>query len=247
MKLLNASLRAATLIFIYSISTAGASEYDSDDRRCLPNFTGPDCSIPYENCSDGKHRCFNNARCVRNNRHPVTGEYSYKCDCSFAADVSSYAGHECEHSATVLCESNKRNRESSNVQHYCKNGGICGEYVYRAQIHSGCHCPVDFAGAHCQYLKVEFDSIEGEALIKSVGDNFYGRTPEQNDNNAMTGIVTCLILGSISIVMLALGKAFSLRKSGGVISLKNNITISNESYADGPRFEMKVTKSAEII
>lgn len=49
---------------------------------------------------------------MQNKRHPVTGEYSYKCDCSFAADVSTYARHECEHSAMVLCESNKRNRES---------------------------------------------------------------------------------------------------------------------------------------
>lgn len=62
--------------------------------------------------------------------------------------------------------------------------------------------PIDFAGAHCQYLKrlVDIRYMEGEALMPEVGANFYGFTATSKSSNSQHtgiyfGIAGCVILG----------------------------------------------------
>jgi len=77
----------------------------------------------------------------------------------------------------------------------------------KAQVHTGCHCPIDFAGAHCQYLKATIDeeSLVGEGLIEEVGENFFGFVPQKRDHSTATGIA----IGIGVSVLVAVGVAIS--------------------------------------
>lgn len=66
--------------------------------------------------------------------------------------MSTFAGDMCREPATSYCgQGSLQNRG------FCTNGGLCrtnlsaqtGEY----STHSGCHCPPEFEGPHCEYLK----------------------------------------------------------------------------------------------
>lgn len=162
---------------------------------CNIGFSGPDCDIPYESCPDKHRKCFNNSRCVKNNKkNSYTGHYDYHCDCSYASGVSSYAGHECEHSSTIICG------DSFIGDHFCTNGGECGTYFLDAIEHTGCHCPEDFEGAHCQYIIGTMDgNLLGETLLPKYGANFYGFAPENTPKRRASAFAT----GLISFVLLA--------------------------------------------
>jgi len=91
----------------------------------------------------------NGSECVQNNeKDSVTNVYKYHCDCSKSFGVSSYAGLQCEYSATVVCEYGK----SSSISAFCTNGGTCLQTTFKGQAHAGCSCPIEFEGTHCQYL-----------------------------------------------------------------------------------------------
>jgi len=117
--------------------------------KCLPNYLGPDCSVPFVTCPDGDRTCMNGSVCVRNNEiDPITGKYKYHCDCSAAFDVNVFAGHQCEHAATTICEAGT----SLSSYAFCTNGGTCVNTVLTGGPHEGCECPAEFEGQHCQYL-----------------------------------------------------------------------------------------------
>jgi hypothetical protein len=120
-----------------------------DDCQCFPGFIGDDCSIPFTICEDGDRTCFNGSECERNNeRDPVTLKYKYHCDCSKAFGISSFAGQQCEYSATVMCEKGVDVSDTT----FCTNGGACVEQVSSGDAHQGCDCTNQFEGLHCQYL-----------------------------------------------------------------------------------------------
>jgi hypothetical protein len=179
--------------------------FHEDKSSCPPNLSGPECTIPSEDCGDGLRRCYNNSRCVRNtHKNPVTGEYGYSCDCTTAESISKVAGHECEHSATEICDTNSGGNK--NYLHFCTNGGVCGSFVYRAQVHTGCHCPRDYAGAHCQYLKAlgDFNYVVGEKEMEDVGVNFYAFSPTPTESKTYRW----LTVGLTAFVLTVVGFAF---------------------------------------
>jgi hypothetical protein len=247
---------------------------ESEFPQCPPNLSGPDCSIPYQLCPDHKRQCFNNSRCDKINvKDPITNEYKYRCDCSFAADISKYAGHQCEYSATATCSNDSSSSSSSSSidskeghYHFCTNGGLCEDFVFQAQIHTGCNCPRDFAGAHCQYLKalVDMDLIEGEALYRDVGDNFYAFTPKKRDSQNVTGLVVMLaltVLFGVGLVgMQAVVKRRNNRNGNRFTSIvststagddisDNNIDVDARITADGKNVRLQTNENphAEII
>ena len=202
----------------------------SEDQLCPPNLSGHDCTIPFEDCGDGIRRCFNNSRCLRNNRRDkVTGEYGFHCDCSIAEEVSKFAGHECEHSATDVCELNSYLEYGVQGKHFCTNGGLCGQYVFRAQVHVGCYCPKDYEGAHCQYLKAlgGFNDVVGESKVEKVGENFYAFTPQPRKTKVLwvvVGIVAC----AIAILVCAVMKGLAARRSGGKFKVVDSRDIDGQ-------------------
>jgi len=126
-----------------------------------------------EHCKDGRRKCYNNSKCVRNRKiDPHYGDYSYHCDCSSSLTDTSFAGVECEYAATVYCDDAKNDE-------FCANGGRCGSYILAGHYYTGCHCPVGYSGAHCQYLteKLAVENNRGgassEALVLDIDDNFY--------------------------------------------------------------------------
>mmetsp|Transcript_12801 Transcript_12801/g.24024 ORF Transcript_12801/g.24024 Transcript_12801/m.24024 type:complete len:259 (+) Transcript_12801:119-895(+) len=208
------------------------------DKNCPPNLSGPDCTIPFEDCEDGIRRCYNNSQCVRNNRKDsITGEYGYRCDCSFAESVSKVAGHECEYSATEICKSNSSGGASSSTEssHFCTNGGTCGTFVYRAQVHTGCHCPREYAGAHCQYLKAvgNFDFIQqGEELMDEVGVNFYAFTPKPTSRNDFITLAVSLT-AFLVIVVIALSVVKGVVRSRRFANSSRSERVKLDTVQDG--------------
>ena len=162
-------------------------------EKCPVGYSGKDCTIKYELCLDNKRKCFNNSECkLMDSPDPVSG-YSYTCDCSFMEGVSPTAGYECEHSATVMCPDN----------HFCTNGGTCGNYVVRGHHYNGCHCLEDFAGAHCQFLKEDLmGGLEGEAAVPEIADDFYVKTDQIKPMYAIgaTAFIALMFLSIGSIV-----------------------------------------------
>lgn len=188
-----------------------------ENKACPDGFSGDDCTIPYELCPDERRKCFNNSICLRNNeRDPITGKYGYRCDCTVASEISRYAGHECEYSATEVCPPSKNRYQTR--QHFCTNGGVCDTIIWRAQQHTGCHCHPDFEGAHCQYLKAftNFDLIEGESKIEDAGENFYMFTPKPVKSNFVFFIVSSIALFSVVIVVIATKKCVSSKPKHGL-------------------------------
>lgn len=138
--------------------------------------------------------------------------------------------------------------------------------MFQAQIHTGCNCPRDFAGAHCQYLKalVDMDLIEGEALYRDVGDNFYAFTPKKRDSQNVTGLVVMLaltVLFGVGLVgMQAVVKRRNNRNGNRFTSIvststagddisDNNIDVDARITADGKNVRLQTNENphAEII
>lgn len=169
--------------------------------------------------------------------------------------MSKFAGHECEHSVTDLCPEDAHAHahmfhrgENNGVQgrHFCTNGGLCGEYVYRAQVHAGCHCPRDYAGAHCQYLKVMgiFDDVMGQEKLEDVGENFYVFTPQPTKSKALSVAVIGMVVGVLVTLVLAVMKGLGVRRNGG----RFNVIDSKLSDDNFDNDELRLNKNdAEII
>lgn len=157
---------------------------------CSPDYTGADCSIPLKTCPDGR-TCYNGSECVRNNvPNPQTGTFGYHCDCTKAYGQSEYAGEQCEHSITVVCE---RDRDKDVYPlAFCTNGGTCVDNVNPGEPHPGCVCKnEDFWGSHCQYRKGEYPSDEAayNAAQSSAAGNGSGGGDDKLD-----GIVIFVIV-----------------------------------------------------
>lgn len=195
------SVQSITLISSLAIAVNPASPTSSstDDNmdQCKPGWSGYDCAIPYESCKDGRTKCFNNSKCIRNMKiDPGEGDFTYGCDCSYAESVSSFAGVECEHAATVYCEESKH--------YFCTNDGTCGSYILYGELHVGCHCPVEFMGAHCQYLKAEMQGgMPGEAAVPEIADNFYTEIIREDSSNVnTTWIIVVIVVMSMTVLGL---------------------------------------------
>lgn len=201
---------------VFAANNTNRQEPQNDDG-CNVGFSGPDCDIPYEPCNDGLRKCFNNSRCVKNNKKDsYTGQYGYHCDCSSAADISSYAGHECEHSATVICGN------SFSGAHFCANGGECGSYFLDGSEHTGCHCPEDFEGAHCQYIIGTMDGeLLGEVLMPKYGSNFYGFTPESTPKRRASEFAIGVITSVIAAIVI-LTAIYTYNKRQAVLTAISN-------------------------
>lgn len=230
-KLLNKKILQIFILNLLPLSSLGSTTLDV--YGCPLGFSGPDCSVPYEECPDGRRKCFNNSNCVRNNKlDPVTNDYQWHCDCSNASSHSSYAGHECEHSATITCE------PTSTGTHFCTNGGECGKFFFEGNVYTGCHCPDDFEGAHCQYLLGTMDGdLFGEEFMADVGDNFYAFKVKSPTNGIATEIVFGITVFSILSVMVIVGitvhKNYEKEKQAKEIMM--NLKLRQYTQGDGQK------------
>jgi len=169
--------------------------------NCEAGMDGPDCSIPYEKCADnGDRKCYNGSKCVRNNKKDSkTGDYNFHCDCSVAYGVSAFAGRECEHAATQVCEYSSSSLKKVS---FCTNGGQCLEFVLQGEAHAGCDCPVEFVGSHCQYLKgTEGGDVQDTIPMNLDDANVYGTT-KSTSSKGNTAVLVTTIIGIIFVTSL---------------------------------------------
>jgi len=196
--------------------------------QCDPNYSGADCSIPFETCEDGERTCFNGSTCVRNNqRDPNTNKYKYHCDCTKAVGVSSFAGIQCRQQATSYCVLGRTESEYA----FCTNGGTCVRVVENGKSHPGCHCSDDFEGAHCQYLR-------GQAPADDLGQPYlmYGAA-ESSSRGAAKGIVTFIIVIVCVTVIFGMGYVVYLKKMRGA-NQRNDATTAPQ---------LTVNEQSEVI
>ena len=212
-------------------ATAGVDVYEHIDH-CIAEGkegnTGPECDIPYEICPDNKRKCFNNSQCVTNESlEPFLNEYGYTCDCSFAAGISEFAGFECEHSATTFCQGDYEGSL------FCTNGGTCGLFTVNHITYSGCECGIDYAGAHCQYLKEALQGgLMNEHQYVDAGDNFWGYNHEtEKSSNSKKGVVVGVSV-SVAVLVAAAG-VYVVRKKYKIGRRDRNI----ENHRDHPQMQ----------
>lgn len=198
------------------------------DCQCEPNYSGADCSIPFETCEDGERTCFNGSTCVRNNqRDPVTNKYKYHCDCTKAIGVSSFAGLQCRQQATAYCILGRTQSQYA----FCTNGGECIREVVDGQAHPGCRCTDDFEGQHCQYIK-------GTAPPEDKGQPYLQYPGEKSGGGATKGIVIFIIIAVCGIVVLSMGYVIYRKKMAGGGK-------RNETAAAAP--DLAVNQESEVI
>lgn len=187
--------RALVLACLLGVTSGLESNPD-----CNVGWDGPDCTIPYEKCvDDGERKCYNGSKCVRNNKkNPDTGHYDFHCDCTAAQGVSVFAGRECEHASTIICEE-RIEHSAQKITEFCTNQGKCIEFQMNGMAKVGCDCPEEFSGSHCQYLKgTEGDFPDNNPLY--VDDaNVYGA--EKREESGKTSAVTvAVVLGTLFVI-----------------------------------------------
>mmetsp|Transcript_11934 Transcript_11934/g.25834 ORF Transcript_11934/g.25834 Transcript_11934/m.25834 type:complete len:354 (-) Transcript_11934:191-1252(-) len=159
------------------------------DSDTMIGYTGPSCDIPFNQCLDYERRCMNNSECKISTKTP--GKYT--CDCSKAFSISSYAGHECQYSATEVCEAGTPVSDDA----FCVNGGTCRKTVLKGEVHPGCDCPEEFEGSKCQFLKGTAPEDEGTAFVRA---NTRGGS-SSGDEKMNPGVVAIIVLVSLGFVM----------------------------------------------
>lgn len=117
---------------------------------CPEGYTGLQCEIKYMVCGRDDHTCFNGSACVKEHASD-NGNIFYRCDCDLKESVmtAAYAGKYCEHISTVFCEGGSNGFKHSTS--FCTNGGKCRDLDEDpAAKHSGCECPDEWEGTHCE-------------------------------------------------------------------------------------------------
>jgi hypothetical protein len=192
---------------------------------CDPEWVGADCSVPIEICDDGDRVCYNGSECLRNNVvDDATGKYKYHCDCSKAYGVSAFAGHQCEHAATQVCEVGT----PSSSYAFCTNGGQCRSFVFDGADHTGCRCAEDFEGVHCQYLKGTAPAGESSSIPLNIGGGGGG-------GSKLSGLGIFLVT-LVCLIVPCVGIAYYLRKKSNQSARNNTMPVvspADQLEADG--------------
>lgn len=232
--------RLITLVSLLNIASANCRDDNCIEGSCIegncqcsPGFLGDDCSIPFTICEDGERSCFNGSECERNNeRDSVTGKYKYHCDCSKAFGLSSFAGQQCEFSATATCQHDVAVSEYT----FCTNGGMCVETVSEGQEHQGCDCTAEFEGLHCQYLTGDAPPEELAAV--------QALQAERSRANDLSGVaLTFIIIIPLAVVALFAFMVWK-RKSAGKENL-GDVTFEVHSEGELKAQEEAAKKSAD--
>eukprot|EP00559_Dactyliosolen_fragilissimus_P007267 CAMPEP_0184865788 /NCGR_PEP_ID=MMETSP0580-20130426/19091_1 /TAXON_ID=1118495 /ORGANISM="Dactyliosolen fragilissimus" /LENGTH=203 /DNA_ID=CAMNT_0027365111 /DNA_START=203 /DNA_END=814 /DNA_ORIENTATION=+ len=141
-------------------------------------------------------------------------EHGYHCDCSAASDIDSYAGHECEYQSTAICNFDEMHMTSFVT--FCTNGGICGTFTRHGHNMSGCNCPKEYEGAHCQYLQqMNPYGLEGEVEVPEVAPNFY--TYDSDDLHGSgrgIGTYVTILIVFIAVMTAMYATVFFAKKRG---------------------------------
>eukprot|EP00545_Synedropsis_sp_CCMP1620_P005639 CAMPEP_0119015298 /NCGR_PEP_ID=MMETSP1176-20130426/10768_1 /TAXON_ID=265551 /ORGANISM="Synedropsis recta cf, Strain CCMP1620" /LENGTH=252 /DNA_ID=CAMNT_0006968577 /DNA_START=68 /DNA_END=826 /DNA_ORIENTATION=- len=220
-------LRTITLFSLIIVSSANCNSAlciegncIDGDCQCLSGYIGDDCSIPFKICEGGDRSCFNGSECQRNNeRDPVTLKYKYHCDCSKAFGLSSFAGQQCEYSATSTCQRNVAVSEST----FCTNGGDCVETVSAGDDHQGCLCAAEFEGLHCQYLAGEAPPEE-LAAVQAL--------QEMRSRNDSIGGIALFFIIVIPLILIAMFVFFVWKKRTTGKEYLGDVTFGEDGGGD---------------
>lgn len=109
--------------------------------------------------------------------------------------------------------------------------------------------PIDFAGAHCQYLKalVDIRNMNGEALMPDIGDNFYGFTPKAKSSSTGEGIIIGFALCAVVVaaVFLSSKNGFSFKRIGNGF---NQLSLKSESKSELRKSEeLELQTNAQVV
>ena len=180
-------------------------------------YSGPSCDIPYKQCPDYERRCYNNAECV-----PAKIPGMFDCDCGAAFAISSYAGHECQFSATEVCEAGTPVSDDA----FCVNGGRCRKTVLKGEDHPGCDCPEEFEGSKCQFLKGTAPEGEGTSFATS-------RPMRKSDERMNPGLVAMIVLITLGFVLGVAALIYVKRRDEGQVDNDKEGSTSTDRQTSG--------------
>lgn len=199
--------------------------------QCEPNYTGANCSIPFETCEDGELTCLHGSTCsvVRNNNNNDNDVDSntYYCDCTNVYGSSLFAGLQCDQAATSYCvEGSARSKYA-----FCTNGGICERIVPGGSPHPGCKCSEEFEGMQCQYVK-------GQAPAEDLGQPYQMVMPQGGSSGDEEGVAIFLLVIICIGVIVGLGYVLYRRRKSRRKETTTSTGVTTASAADEPDAEI---------
>lgn len=198
--------------------------------QCEPNYTGANCSIPFETCEDGELTCLYGSTCssvVRNNNNNNDVESNtYYCDCTDVYGSSPFAGLQCDQVATSYCVEG-----GSSKYAFCTNGGICERIVPGGSPHPGCKCSEEFEGMQCQYVK-------GQAPAEDLGQPYQMVMPQGGSSGDEEGVAIFLLVIICIGVIVGLGYVLYRRRKSRRKETTTTSTGVTTASADEPDAEI---------
>lgn len=163
---------------------------------CNKGYSGVYCESPIVTCPDGKRTCYNGAKCEEV-FHPDGRAFltpRYKCNCEGAGDPRNpYAGLNCHLPAEKVCS-----LMTEEIKSFCVNGGTCKDMTTTEGAHFGCHCPDNFEGEHCEYLKgTDPDKQSVEEPLNSNESTLTQEVKKQTSSKGSTALKNLAIIGII--------------------------------------------------
>jgi hypothetical protein len=125
--------------------------------QCPTGFTGMGCEIETVECNPITNKCSNGVACQK----VGAASQEYHCNCAVASTVSTRAWQMCRRTYTEYCSSEYK---PDTPLSFCTNGGKCKGSIIAARVapgnttvnakyaHTGCICPTEFYGPHCELL-----------------------------------------------------------------------------------------------
>ncbi|CAB9510993.1 EGF [Seminavis robusta] len=177
-----------------------------------------------------------------------------ECDCAAADKISAFAGQQCRKPFTEYCAS-LSNSVGGHIS-FCTNGGKCRGDLIAAAVapgntannyvfqHTGCVCPPEFIGEHCELLNVK--GIYHPELHQQYhpihNPDSYSKNSSHNNNSGSKvdkGSIAVLLVcvGALTILGVILARKlrfrpFALRRRNPGVPPVSVVALNG--YKDGP-------------
>ena len=167
---------------------------------CRPGFTGLACESPADECRLPERTCHSQVPCTKQSG----GEWG--CNCAIEDSISDFAGRMCRKPITEYCTGQY---DPDSALSFCTNGGRCKADYIAAKLapgnttvnkkyqHAGCHCPPEFDGPHCEFLRKN-QNDEEEIPINVV------QSYQIDVQSPATAILSAVLALSVLVLLLLL-------------------------------------------
>jgi hypothetical protein len=169
---------------------------------CPDGYFGVQCEHELEICpGPNPHVCLHGSKCVAQDE---TTSLSHSCNCDAGFDsIEKHAGKFCQYTSTAICTKNGQPGVGKANFAFCVNSGTCKAQVEDNESHPGCICDEEFAGDHCEFLKVNVPNPVTPGESSNVANNPSVQSSNSNDVAIIVfGVVLGAIFAAIALVLV---------------------------------------------